>query len=182
MKILYKKNYVDNQDRLLRKQKLYDKQRRDKINTRLKEYIRRRRDSDLDFKLACNLRNRLYTAFKTQNVRKTNETYDLLECSHSFFQRWVIHQLCGIMNIKNYGSAWQIVHCLPIATFNLLDENEKKKCFNCINLRPIYVKDNTTKGDEIDYQLYLLQEVKAKNFLKLNSWEGFNQDLFWRNI
>ena len=52
-KFCTKKYYVGSQDRLLNKQKLYDKQNRDKINTRMKEYIRNRRDSDLDFKLAC---------------------------------------------------------------------------------------------------------------------------------
>ena len=81
-----KKSYVDNQDRLLNKQKLYDKQNREKVNTRWKEYIRKRRDSDLDFKLACNLRNWLYKAYKAQNVLKTSRTFDLLGCSHSFFQ------------------------------------------------------------------------------------------------
>ena len=37
-----KQYYVDNQDRLLNKQNLYDKLSRDKINTRLKEYIRKK--------------------------------------------------------------------------------------------------------------------------------------------
>ena len=44
-----KKYYVDNQDRLLNKQKISDKKNCDKITTRLKEYFRKRRDSDLDF-------------------------------------------------------------------------------------------------------------------------------------
>ena len=38
------------------------------------------------------------------------------------------------MTIGNYGHVWQIDHCLPIASFNLLDENDMKKCFNWINL------------------------------------------------
>ena len=43
------------------------------------------------------------------------------------------------------------------------------------NLRPMYVKDNIIKGDKIDYHLYLLQEVKAKYFLKLyNDQQGLN--------
>ena len=33
----------------------------------------------------------------------------------------------------------------------------------------MYVEDNIFKGDKIDYHLYLLQEVKAKNFLELNN-------------
>ena len=52
-----------------------------------------RRKTDLNFKLVCNLRSRTTKAFKAQNVRKTNKTFDLLDCSHSFFKRWIIHQL-----------------------------------------------------------------------------------------
>ena len=49
------------------------------------------------------------------------------------------------------------------------------KSFHWINLRPMYLKDNIIKGDKIDYHLYLLQEVKAKHFLKLNNdQQGLN--------
>ena len=85
-KFCTRKNYKDNQGRLLNKQILYYKQNRDKINTRLKEYIRKERDSDLDFKLASILRNRLDKAYKAQNVRKTIKSFDLLGCSHSFLR------------------------------------------------------------------------------------------------
>ena len=73
------------------------------------------------------------------------------------------------MTLENYGSVWQIDHCLAVTSFNLLDGNDMKKCFNWVNLRPMYVKDNIIKGDKIDYHLYLLQEAKAKYFLKLNN-------------
>ena len=43
-----------------------------------------------------------------------------------------------------------------------------KKCFNWINLRPMYIKDNFVNGDKIDYHLYLLQQMKSKHFMKLN--------------
>ena len=72
------------------------------------------------------------------------------------------------MTIENYGSVWQIHHCLPIASFNLLDENYMKKCFNWVNLRPMFSTDNSSKKAKIDHYLYLCQEVKAKNFMKLN--------------
>ena len=110
------------------------------------------------------MRSRTSIAFRSQNVRKRNKTFDLLGCSHSFFQRWFLYQLHGNMTVENYGSVWHIDHCLAIASFNLLDENEMKKCFNWINLRPMYVKDNIIEGDKIDYHLYLLQEVKGKYF------------------
>ena len=52
-----------------------------------------------------------------------------------------------------------------------------EKCFNWILLRPIYAKDNTIKGDKIDYHLYLLQQVKVYQFIQLNDQEVLNEDL-----
>ena len=84
----------------------------------------------MNFKLACNLRSRTSEAFKSQNVKKMNETFDLLGCSHSFFKSWNIHELYGYLTVENYGSVRQIDHCLAIASFELLDEKEMKKCLN----------------------------------------------------
>ena len=48
------------------------------------------------------------------------------------------------MSLEKYSSVCQIDHCLPIASFNLLDENDMKKCFNWINLRPMYSNGNNS--------------------------------------
>ena len=138
----------------------------------MNEYIRNKMKTELHFKLASYMRNRFYKAYKAQNVGKTNKTFDLLGCSHSFFKKWIIHQLYDNMTLENYGSVWQIYPCLAVASFNLLGENDMKKCFNWIILRPMYVKDNIIKGDKIDMRLYLLQEIKAYQFLRLNGQEG----------
>ena len=80
------------------------------------------------------------------------------------------------MTIENYGSTWQIDHCLSIASFNLLDENDMKKCFNWVNLRPMYSSEKNLKGSKNDYRLYLLQQIKAYQFIKLNE-ERFNENI-----
>ena len=163
-----KSHYYKNHASELERCRKYEFQNRGNIN----EYIKNRFKTDLNFNLASYMRNRLYKTYKAQNVRKTNETFDLLGCSHSFFKNWIIHQLYRNMTIENYGSVWQIDHCLTIASFNLLDKNDMKKCFNWINLRPMYVKNNIIKCDKIDYHLYLCQQVKAKNFMNLRAQEG----------
>ena len=166
-----KKNYLDNRDQIIENHKNYKKQNREKIRL----YEKNRKKTDLNFKIACNIRSRTSSAFKSQKVRKTNKTFDLLGCSLSFFINWIIHQLYGNMTMENYGSVWQIDHCLPIASFNLRDENDMKKCFNWINLRPMYSDDNNLKNDKIDHRLFLLQQIKAKYFLKLNNdQQGLN--------
>ena len=72
------------------------------------------------------------------------------------------------MTLEKYGYVWQIDHCLAVASFNLLDEIDMKKCFNWVNLRRMYVKDNIIEGDKFNYRLYLLQQIKANYFRKLN--------------
>ena len=174
-----KNYYLENRDKLIKYQKLYDKQNRDKISTRMNEYFKNRKQLDLNFKLVCNLRSRTNQAFKSQNVRKTNKTFDLLGCSHSFFKNWIIHQLYGDMTEENYGKVWCLDHCYPLAKCNLDDKNDLCRYTDWINLRPLYIKENIIKGDKIDMRLYLLQEIKSKYFLKLNNdQEGFNEDLY----
>ena len=85
------------------------------------------------------------------------------------------------MTIENYGSLWQIDHCLPIASFNFLDENGMKKCSNWINLRPTYYDENNSKKAKIYYHLQLLQRINAKYFLKLIE-EGINENIYQRNL
>ena len=89
--------------------------------------IKKRKDEDIIFRLACNFRKTLLNAFKAQNVRKTNKTFFSLGCSHSFLRHWIESQLYGEMTFENYGKIWYLDHCLPIASFNLLDENDVKK-------------------------------------------------------
>ena len=72
------------------------------------------------------------------------------------------------MTIENYCSVWQIDHCLPIASINLLNENDMKKCFDGVNLRPMISTENNSKKSKTDHYLYLCQEAKAKYFMKLN--------------
>ena len=82
---LYKKNYFENN-----KEEVYNK-------------IKKRKDEDITFRLACNLRKRVGNAFKSQNIKKENKTFELLGCSHSFFKKWIASQLYGNMSMENYG-------------------------------------------------------------------------------
>ena len=70
------------------------------------------------------------------------------------------------MTSEIYGSVWHLDLTLPCSCFNILDENEMRKCFNWKNLRPMYAIEKISNGNKIDQQLYLLQEIKANYFRK----------------
>ena len=79
------------------------------------------------------------------------------------------------MTEENYGNIWCLDHCIPLKKTN---QNDLFKYTNWINLRPMYINDNLSKGSKINHHLFLLQELKAKYFLKLDSdQERFNEDL-----
>ena len=69
-------------------------------------------------------------------------------------------------------------HCCPLSKTNLSDKNEMNKSTYWINIRPMYSTENNLKGCKIDSRLYLLQQIKAKYFLKLNKdQQGLNQNV-----
>ena len=160
-----KEYYRNNRDQLLDKMKNYNELNREKINV----YEKKKRKIDFNFKLAHNIRVRTRQAFKSQNVEKLNKTFDLKGCSQSFLRKWILYQLHGNMIEENYGSMWTIDHCYPLSKTNLSNETDMFKSSHWINLKPMYVKDNIFRSEKIDYHLHLLQELKAKYFLKLNN-------------
>ena len=82
------------------------------------------------------------------------------------------------MSLENCGKIWCLDHCSQLSKINLSNENELNKYTNWVNIRPMYIKDNIVKDDKIDYRLYLLQQIKAKYFLKINSdQEGLNENI-----
>ena len=85
------------------------------------------------------------------------------------------------MTLDNHGSIWQIDHCLPKASFNLLDENGMKKSFNWINLIPMYSSENNLKNAKTNHRLYLMREIEANYFKKLKE-ERLNENLPCRNL
>ena len=51
------------------------------------------------------------------------------------------------MSWGNYGK-WHVDHIRPCASFNLVNEEEQKKCFHYTNLQPLWAKDNLSKGSK----------------------------------
>ena len=150
--------------------KNYNKLNREKINV----YEKSKRKIDFNFKLAHNIRVRTRQAFKSQNVEKLNKTFDLIRCSQSFLGKWILYHLYGNMSEEIYGSVWTIDHCYPVSKTNLSNETDILISSHWINLRPMFHNENSSKGSKIDNHSCLLQEIKAKYFMKLNAQERTN--------
>ena len=121
-----------------------------KINhKRLNQSAVNRRKTDINFRIRCNLRIRLNHALR--NKSKHTHMIKLLGCSVEFLRCYLLSKFTSGMSWKNYGYAgWHIDHIKPCASFDLTKPEEQSKCFNYLNLQPMWALDNISKGDRYE--------------------------------
>jgi hypothetical protein len=125
--------------------KEWRKENRKKLSQKNKEYEKKRKLTDPEFKLVKTLRSRIGTALRKQNSNKNNTTNELLGCSISFLKTYISEKFKDGITWDNHGE-WHIDHIKPCASFNLLDDEEQKKCFHYTNLQPLWASENLSKG------------------------------------
>jgi len=132
-----KKYYQKNKVSILQK----IKSKRLKIN----EYVRNRRKTNLNIKLAHNLRTRIKSLIRSRgSCLKLSE---LIGCTIEEFKLHLEKQFRDGMTWKNYGKIWHIDHIKPCSLFNLIDEEQQKICFHYTNLQPLLAEENFKKSD-----------------------------------
>ncbi len=127
--------------------KEYIAKNRDKIN----KFERDKKEKDINFKLACNLRSRLRNAVKRN--QKSGSAVKDLECSieelkqHLEKQFYLHPKTKKKMNWDNYGTfGWHIDHIIPLANFDLTNRYQFLEACCYINLQPLWAIDNLSKG------------------------------------
>jgi len=136
-----KKYYDKNKEKIAKHRKDY----RDKNREKLAFYQRNKRQTDIGFKIACNLRNRMYNALKRKD--KVLSTMFLIGCDVDYLMYYLQERFTKGMSWDNYGD-WHIDHIKPCAKFNLSKPEEQQKCFHYSNLQPLWAIDNHKKSDK----------------------------------
>lgn len=114
---------------------------------RIMEYVNRRSTQEPMYRLSRSIRTLLNQAFKIKNVTKARKTVDILGCDITTFKTHIESQFLPDMGWHN-RSAWHIDHIMPLAGAHT--EEELYKLNHYTNLRPLWAKDNLSKGSTID--------------------------------
>lgn len=122
----------------------WHKKNRDRINAQR----RKKRLTNPNFKIQCNLRKRLSFLLRKSIVSKTEQTMDLLGCSIQELVSHLSSQFKAGMSLENYGE-WHIDHIIPCDLFDLTNEEERRACFHYTNLQPLWALDNLKKSNKI---------------------------------
>lgn len=148
------------------KRKEYYENNKEEVIKQTIKYQENKKKIDTDFKLEKQLRSRIYIAFTTKGLKKSNRTWKYINCTSEFFKKWIEFQLYDGMTLENYGYFWHIDHVKPCASFDLSKEEEIEKCFSWKNMRPLRSDKNKKKNDKIIPFDILMQELKVKVFLR----------------
>lgn len=97
------------------------------------------------------LRNRVQTAIKRWVTKEQGSplTVQLTGCTMDFLRAHLESQWERWMNWNNYGKRWVIDHVIPLASFDMSNENDQRKAFHFSNLRPMEKRANILKSDKI---------------------------------
>ena len=91
------------------------------------------------------MRTRISKLLKQKNADKYNKFYSYLGCNKEEFILYFQAKFTEGMTWENHGE-WHIDHIKPCSLFNLLNEEEQKKCFHYTNLQPLWAFENLSKG------------------------------------
>ncbi len=149
-KIYYKKN----KKMLIKAKLLWRKNNPEKNREIEKRYTRKRMKNDPRFKLVCQLRSRLYQAIK--NNKKSKRTFELVGCELDYLMFHLQRQFKkGMTWDNNSFEGWHTDHIIACSRFDLSKPKEQEKCFHWTNLRPLWAKENMSKGDNLPKNLKL---------------------------
>jgi hypothetical protein len=133
-----------NKDKFKDKIKAYQKANKDKRNS----YIKNKKKTNIQYKLSCNLRNRLNSAVNG-NYKSGSAVKDL-GCSVEEFKSYLESKFQPGMSWDNWTKdGWHIDHIKPLTSFDLTDRNQLLEACHYTNLQPLWATDNLSKSDKI---------------------------------
>lgn len=142
----YNKNYA--YENKVKRNKYAQKYQKEHI-LYTKNYRKKRRDIDPNFKLLEIVRTRIYQECIKKRNSKKDRTISLLGCSIFEFKIYLESKFKEGMSWNNYGIEWEIDHIVPCSSFNLSDQEQQKICFHYTNTQPLWKYENRSKGNKI---------------------------------
>jgi hypothetical protein len=136
--------YKINKDKIKLREKIYRSLNKDKKNL----YFKNKKKTDIQYKLSCNLRSRLNTAFNS-NYKDGSAVRDL-GCTIEKLKQHLESKFQPGMTWDNWTTdGWHIDHIKPLASFDLTDRKQLLEACHYTNLQPLWAKDNLIKSDKL---------------------------------
>lgn len=141
------KQYAENSESIKKCVKRYRNSHAEECNNRSNNYIKNRSKEDINFRIARNLRTRIYHVVKGQ---KSGSAVDDLGCTVEFLRQHLESQFQPRMTWENYGkNGWEIDHIYPLSKLDLTDREQFLKACHYTNMQPLWAADNLKKSNKV---------------------------------
>lgn len=156
-----KESYAKNRSKILERNKEYAKRNAEKIASYRRKYrshnseniskhkllyVKKRRDSDPLYAMACRIRWAIWWSISNLGYAKRSKSFEILGCSWDEFKIHIESQFVEGMSWVNRGD-WHIDHYYPLSKAR--DEAHLLELNHYTNLRPMWAIDNIRKRDKI---------------------------------
>ena len=138
---------IKNRESISANKKIYFQSSKEKIYDSRRKKIA----SDIKYKLNHSIRKRM--CFSLRGAKAGQRWEDLVGYSVDKLKKHLENQFSQGMNWSNYGKyGWHIDHKIPIRAFNFKspEDEDFKRCWALENLRPLWAKENLSKGGKLD--------------------------------
>ena len=132
------------------------------------KYERKRRKTDVNFRLIRNTRRRIHHALNGKS--KSSSTRNILGIDIDLYRKWIEYQMTPEMNWSNI----EIDHVKAICLFDVSKDEELGEAFSWKNTQHLLKHHHQKKGIKFNFLDYQLHFIKAYQFLRLNHQEGLN--------
>ena len=113
--------------------------------------IMEKRKNNLNEMIKLKLRMRIKSALKSTKSIKSDKTMNLIGCSIEYLKQYIQEQFKEGMNWSNYNFyGWHLDHIIPCSKFNLIIDEEQRKCFHYLNLQPLWCWENWSKHNKVN--------------------------------
>ena len=105
-----------------------------------------RQDKDPVYRLTCHMRTFINNALRRAGCTKDQRTEEILGCDPEFFRQHIERQFLPGMTWDK-RARWHIDHIIPMAQAKTEDDAVRLNHYT--NLRPMWAKDNMSKGAKV---------------------------------
>jgi hypothetical protein len=136
--------YQDIEKGRVKGRRIYSKNK-EEVNTRRRLVHAERIKTDPRYRVAKNMRRRINHVLRGKI--KSGKTIELLGCSPEEFIIYLTPLLKPGMTIDKISTdEIHLDHIIPICMFDLLDEEQQRKCFHYTNYQPLWAVENLSKN------------------------------------
>lgn len=134
----------------------------------IKKRLASKRKSDPVYALKIIIRNRIKHAFAKKSLPKNGDSDDIIKCSWGHLKTHIEGLFLNGMTWENKGK-WHIDHIVPLSIAST--EEDVKTLNHWTNIRPLWGKDNLSKGAKLPHSLpeYIDEAVAALWFAAVSN-------------